>query len=1172
MKFSQLLLKSDSINDILDKISNNMDVSISGLDGSRLSYFSSNIINYLKDNYILFVAHDNYHLMKYYEDLIRLIDEDRVFIYPEIEILPHEQIVADMHEIGERLSVLEKILFKEDPIVILITVETLMRKMMPVDKFIKYSLKLDIDQEINLKKLTERLTVLGYERVNMVEDQGQFSIRGGIIDVFTVSNDNPYRIELFGDEIDSVRVFDTVTQRSSDSLETIVISPAREIILLPEQVDKAIPVLKNDISTAIEKLNKLNNSEEAVYLEEKMKGIVENLQEIQEFPGYEQFTPYFYQELSTFLNYLPDNSIVLFDQTDKVWNRLNNYEKEIAKTQTNLLEQGSVLPSYINNFQTVDEFISEIDSYNSVFVFSRFKKNPLVNNSESFNYSSRGVEPFHGQVELFADRVKELVESDHKIIVTLNSTTKARKIAEFLVEKGLPAYFKKFNIDGGLEGKVVVVAGSLSEGFILDDFKLAVFTENEVFGKKQKKKRQIKDLENGVKISSIHELNVGDYVVHENHGIGKYLGVKTMKIQDQHLDYLVIKYAGEDKLYVPTEQVNLVQKYIGADHNKPKLYKLGGSEWSKVKQKVQNSVKEMAIGLLELYAERETVKGFSFSEDTVWQQEFEEAFPFEETPDQLKAIEEVKRDMEDDTPMDRLLCGDVGYGKTEVAIRAAFKSVMEGKQAAILVPTTILAQQHFNTFSERMSNYPINIDVISRFRSAREQKEIIKRLATGEIDIVIGTHRLLSRDIIFDDLGLLIVDEEQRFGVSHKEKLKNFKRNVDVLTMTATPIPRTLHMSLVGVRDMSVIETPPDNRYPIRTYIREFNPELIRDAVRKEMSRNGQIYFVHNRVEDIEKQANFIKRLVPDCRVAIGHGQMNETKLEKLMLQFYHKEYDVLVCTTIIETGLDLPNVNTIIINRAEQMGLAQLYQLRGRVGRSNKIAYAYLLYERDRILPEIAEKRLKAIKEFTNLGSGFKIAMRDLEIRGAGNLLGPEQHGHIASVGFSLYCKLLDTAVKELKGKIEDDNREVELKLNIDAYLPEYYISDSQQKIEIYKKIMRMKRENDFTDVIDEIIDRFGDPPQEVMNLIGLSRIKVKARKLGIARIVQVKNAINCEFVSNDKIEGKVIIDLIEKNSGKIKLKSGEVPIIFIKSNKVQFLEKILDDLINLKSENAST
>jgi len=1162
MEFNKLLLNNKLTNNILANLRDGGITSITGLDDSRLIYFIGNIVQQI-DEHILLIAYDNYHLKSYYEDLIRLVDEDYVMVYPEIEILPHEQIVADMHELGERLSVLEQIVFKQDsPKIILITLETLMRKMMPVEKFREFSLKIEIGQEVDLKGISRKLTTLGYERVNMVEDQGQFSIRGGILDIFTISAVKPYRIELFGDEIDSIRVFDSVTQRSNKTLESIVISPAREIILLPDQIQRAIPKIRDDFKNTVSKLEGLGNKDEAKYLNEKMIESIGKLEEIHEFPGYEQFLPYFFSRLDTFIDYLPENTILFYDQTDKIWHKIKSYENEIAETQATLLEQGSIIPSYSLNFQTADGILEQTKGHNSLYFFSRFKETPFINNADSFNIETRGVEPFHGKVELLADRLKGLIDKKYRIAIKLNSTNKARRISEFLQEKGLPAHFKEGNYN---RGEIIVSSGSLAEGFVFEDINLIVFTEKEVFGKRQKRKRQLKELEEGVKISSIHELSLGDYVVHENHGIGKYLGVKTMEIRDQHLDYLVIKYAGEDKLYVPTEQVNLVQKYIGADHIAPKLYKLGGSDWKKVKQRVENSVKEMAIGLLELYAERETVQGYSFSEDTVWQQEFEEAFPYEETPDQDKAIIDVKRDMEDNSPMDRLLCGDVGYGKTEVAIRAAFKTVMEGKQTAILVPTTILAQQHFNTFKDRMENYPINIEMISRFRTAREQKDVLRKLALGKVDIVIGTHRLLSKDIIFDDLGLLIVDEEQRFGVTHKEKLKDFKRNVDVLTMTATPIPRTLHMALVGVRDMSVIETPPENRYPIRTYIREFNPELIRDAIRKELAREGQVYFVHNRVEDIEKKADLIKKLVPKCRVAVAHGQMNEHKLEKIMVNFYHQQYDVLVCTTIIETGLDVPTVNTIIINRAEQMGLAQLYQLRGRVGRSNKIAYAYLMYEKDRILPEIAEKRLKAIKEFTNLGSGFKIAMRDLEIRGAGNLLGAEQHGHIASVGFSLYCKLLDDAVGELKGKNLDDKNEVELKYNIDAYIPEQYIADSQQKIEIYKKITKMKKESDSTDIIDELIDRFGEPPEEVMNLIRISQIKIKAGRLGIRKITQKKGVFNCKFLNQEKVDGKVIVELLEKYPRKIKIKTGNEPVIGIKAPNLDFFEEIINAYYNL-------
>ncbi|MFW6409782.1 MAG: transcription-repair coupling factor, partial [Halanaerobiales bacterium] len=783
-------------------------------------------------------------------------------------------------------------------------------------------------------------------------------------------------------------------------------------------------------------------------------------------------------------------------------------------------------------------------------------------------FSGQGVEPYHGQLNMFVDRLKKLLQDNYRVLITLNSAGKVKRIAEYLEEEKLPVSKKNNNLR---KGQIMLTEDSLSAGFIIEELKLAVFTEKEVIGNPQKRKKKMTDLEEGTKISSYDELEAGDYVVHENHGIGKYLGIETIEVQGQHQDYLVLKYEGNDKLYVPTDKVHLVQKYIGSDGTPPKLYSLGGGDWKKVKQRVQNSVKKMAVSLLELYAERETMKGYAFSQDTVWQKDFEEAFPYQETPDQLAAIREVKDDMESNRPMDRLLCGDVGYGKTEVAIRAAFKAAVDGKQTAVLVPTTILAQQHYNTFKERVKDYPIKIEMISRFKTPSEQKVILEELAEGKIEIVIGTHRLLSRDVTFNDLGLLIIDEEQRFGVSHKEKLKDIKRNVDVLTLSATPIPRTLHMALVGVRDMSVIETPPENRYPIRTYIREFNRDLVKEAIRREMGRNGQIYFVHNRVEDIEKKASMIRELLPEASVAVAHGQMNEKHLERLMLNFYKCEYDVLVCTTIIESGLDIPNVNTIIINRTENMGLAQLYQLRGRVGRSDRVAYAYLLYRKNRILPEVAEKRLQAIKEFTNLGSGFKIAMRDLEIRGAGNLLGPEQHGHIASVGFSLYCKLLEQAINDLKDE-KKEKKNVEINLTIDAYIPDDYISDSRQKVEVYKKIKKMKTYDDHKKIKEEFADRFGPIPEEVNRLISIGRLAVIARELGIEKIEQKGDFINCIFVNSNYFIGEKVVTLVDNFPGDIKIRSAERPIIAIrtpKNNMLSFIEQVLNKYREVVSSN---
>ena len=1162
MRLNTVFLNNNKMNKILQLIDQRRNIAVAGLTESRLSLFVGNLFKKVNQN-VLLLTDDNIKIDQLYQDLIRLINKERILVFPEIEVLPHEQVITDLVEKRDRLQLLKDLTFNSgEGRLILTTAGTMLRRLIPIANYKANSLEISLDQELDLKQLANDLVRIGYNRVGMVEEAGQFSIRGGILDIYTITDEKPWRIEFFGDQVDSIRQFDAVSQRSEDELNKIIITPAREMLILPEKIKKVLPKIKSDFDQAITRLRELGSSEEADYLSDKKEEAVEKLEELHFFPGVEQFLPYFFPNPATLLDYFNEKTLVVFDHSDKIWQRLKRFHREIAETQASLLEQGSILPSCADNYITPEQFSAKIKAYTNIFFTTYLQQTPLTGNCAEFHFESRGVAPFHGKLDLLIVRLQELLKEQFQIIITLNSASKAKRIANFLQDNNLPAIYSQGEFK---KEKIIVTAGSLAEGFIIDDLKLALYTEKEVIGKPQRKKRQLKDLEEGVKLSSLNELTVGDYVVHENHGIGKYLGVKTMVIQEQHQDYLVIKYAREDKLYVPTDQVNLVQKYIGADHNAPKLYKLGSNEWKKIKQKVKSSVKEMAIGLLELYANRETIEGFAFSEDTIWQKEFEEAFPYDETPDQLKAIEDVKRDMEVSKPMDRLLCGDVGYGKTEVAIRAAFKAAMDGKQTAVLVPTTILAQQHYNTFRERMDNYPIAVEMISRFKTPREQKEILRKLLSGKVDIIIGTHRLLSKDIIFKDLGVLVVDEEQRFGVSHKERLKDLKRNVDVLTLTATPIPRTLHMALVGVRDMSIIETPPENRYPIRTYIREFNRLLIRDVIRKEIGRNGQVYFVHNRVEDIDDKADLITKLIPDCRVAVAHGQMNEHRLEKLMMNFYNNEYDVLVCTTIIETGLDLPNVNTIIINRSDQMGLAQLYQLRGRVGRSNRIAYAYLFFERDRILPEIAEKRLRAIKEFTNLGSGFKIAMRDLEIRGAGNLLGAEQHGHIASVGFSLYCKLLENAVEELRGKKEEEDTEVEIKLDVDAYLPDSYIADSQQKIEIYKKIMGIKKVESYIEIIDELIDRFGDPPKPVLTLIVISRVKLKAVKLGIGKIKQEKQIIKCYLKNLEQLNGEKIFRIIEKYPGKIKVKNGKEPVIGIRVSTVKELEKVLDDFLEI-------
>ncbi|MFN2339999.1 MAG: transcription-repair coupling factor [Halanaerobium sp.] len=1159
MNFKDLLLGNQKFKKIAKNI-NASAQSISGLSGSRISYFAVNFLKKAEKDIVFFLP-DNYYLQQMQEDLIRLIGKDEFLVFPEEEILPHEQLMPDLTTMSERTKVLTELIFSIDQKkkIILTTPAAVFKKLPPKKIYQTKSINIKSGSEINIDQIRRSLFALGYKREEMVEAPGQYSIRGGIIDVFTLLDEQPFRIELFGDEVDSIRKIDLTAQRSKKEVTQLTIPPFANLVIDEEVVARAYPKLEAAYSKAVAKLAENDYQEEASYLREKSKKMLEDLKEKHRFPGFEQFLPFYYNETSNFFDYL-EESIIFAVRPQKMEQLTHDYYHEITETHTRLLEQGMVFPEYLDNFITEAEFKNEITKNRVVDINSEFEEQQVAENDTHFNTSS--LEPFHGQLELFSEKIVELLEKKYRIAITLNSASKKRRVKMFLEEKNLVVG------DSFDESRIVIFPDSLAEGFIFDDIKLAVFSDKEVFGNEQKRKRKIGDFEDGVKISSVNDLKAGDYVVHENHGIGKYLGVKTLEIQGQHKDYLVLKYAGEDKLYVPTEKIQLVQKYIGSDAGNPKLYKLGSSDWKKVKEKVQKSVEEMAVGLLELYAERETLTGYQFSEDDVWQQEFEDAFPFEETPDQKDAIEDVKSDMESEKPMDRLLCGDVGYGKTEVAIRAAFKAALDSKQTAVLVPTTILAQQHYNTFDERIDDFPVRVGVLSRFVSTAEQRKTLKKLIKGEIDILIGTHRLLSKDVIFDDLGLLIIDEEQRFGVTHKEKLKDLKRNVDVLTLTATPIPRTLHMALVGVRDMSLIETPPENRYPIRTFIKEHNKELIASAIRRELAREGQIYFVHNRVKDIERTAGKLQKLMPEAKIAVAHGQMNEKRLEKIMYDFYHQKFDILVCTTIIETGLDIPNVNTIIINHADKMGLSQLYQLRGRVGRTNRIAYAYLLYERDRILPEVAEKRLEAIKEFSSLGSGFKIAMRDLEIRGAGNLLGPEQSGHIAAVGFSLYTKLLEGTIEELKGKKDQDKIEVEIDLNLDAYIPDEYIKYEARKIEIYKKIKAIENEADALDTIDELIDRFGEPPLEVMRLVNTARLKYLAAELNINLIKEDEGKIKCQFIKAELVDGAKLVKFSKKYRRKIKIKSAKKPQLLIKIDDPENIDKqLLKMLKDLKN-----
>ncbi|ADL11643.1 transcription-repair coupling factor [Acetohalobium arabaticum] len=1164
---SDLLAKTEKIGNLKKNLTENLNTQLEvNLSVSQRAFIAANIYEQVSDKFLL-LTYNWQRAAELYEELLRLLATEEIFLFPQLEVLPHESIEVDISVKVQRLTALEKLTTRDESIIIA-PIQALLMKLPPADIFADYSFRIDFDSTVELKKISSQLINQGYCRVDMVENKGDFSIRGGIIDIYPLTRSNPVRIELFGDEVESIREFDLATQRSIKELNDVHIPPATEILLDSDSLQQGIAKLNKELKQNREVLIEDGKNKEAKELERKLETDLEQIEEGIQFPAIRQYLPAFYSGLSTLIDYFNEGSLV-FDSPNRIQKRAVDLMDDHNGLRLSLLNQGSVLSSYAKNFASFEELLTETYDYSKLYLNKTQEiKSLRVDRKLEFNLKETPV--FRGQINHFLDELKQLIEQQYRVIITLSTESKCKRLINSLQEEDLTAFYTEEITDKLQSGNIAVTTDALQKGFSLPDLKFILFTETDIFGQSQrKKKRKTKTYDQGAKISSFEELNVGDYVVHENHGIGKYLGVKTLEVQGHNQDYLLIKYADEDKLYVPTDQVNLIQKYVGKEGNKPKLYSLGSNDWARVKQRVKESVQEMAEELLDIYAEREVKDGYAFSEDTVWQQEFESDFPYEETPDQLKTIEEVKEDMESPQPMDRLLCGDVGYGKTEVAIRAAFKAVLDGKQVAMLVPTTILAQQHLNTFIDRFEDYPVKVGMLSRFKTAKEQKKIIEDLKQGIIDIIIGTHRILSTDIEFNDLGFLIVDEEQRFGVKHKERLKQIKKSIDVLTLTATPIPRTLHMSLVGVRDMSLIETPPQNRYPIRTYVREYSDDLIREAIRKEIDRGGQVYFVHNRVKNIDKVAAKIKKLLPKAEVVTAHGQMSEAKLEKIMLGFLDGEHDVLVCTTIIETGLDIPNVNTILINNADQLGLAQLYQLRGRVGRTNRVAYAYLLYQQDQVLSEVAEKRLQAIKEFTNLGSGFKIAMRDLEIRGAGNILGPKQHGHIEAIGFSLYCKLLEQAVNELKGEDdEEEAAEINIDLELDAYIPEDYIPDSKQKIEIYKKISGIMNLTEVEEVKAELRDRFGAIPQSVLNLVMISKIKVLALNLDVKSIESKDGLIMVNFNTADYLSGPQILKLSDQYSQQIGFKSAKEPVLKLETEEsdvkiLEILAEVLDYLI---------
>ncbi|ANY73602.1 transcription-repair coupling factor [Paenibacillus ihbetae] len=1138
---------------------------ISGLSGSSRQILMA-ALHQDQQRPLLVVTHNMFSAQKIADDLQEALSPDQVLLYPANELVAAESAVSSPETLAQRIDVLVRCARGFRGIVV--APFSGVRRLLPAPEVMADArITLHDGGTLELEAFLNQMIEMGYERVERVESRGEMSVRGGIIDFYPMTAAMAYRVELFDEDIDSIRTFDPADQRSIDKVREVVITPCKEIIADSERLNRTAETVTRMLEAQLERMT---DRQAKLRLREEIHREVEMLRERIYFPEIYKYISLLYPEKTHLYDYMPKDTILVLDEPARLLETAKQLERDEAEWNLHLLQHGKSLPDLPLSLDT-EELIYQ-HPYQCLLISIFLRQVPRMQPQNIVNFITRGMQDFHGQMNVLKSEMDRWKKSGVQVMMLAGDAERMERMRRVLHDYGID--------------EPLMFEGHLQNGFEMPSVHAAVITESEMFSSKQRKTRKTtKSMDNAERIKSYTELKVGDYVVHQNHGIGKYMGIGTLEINGIHKDYMHIMYAGGDKLSVPIEQIDLIQKYVGSEDKEPKIYKLGGNEWTRVKNKVRSSVQDIADDLIKLYAERQSAPGYGFDKDTPEQQEFEDMFPYDETPDQLRAIEEIKKDMEQNRPMDRLLCGDVGYGKTEVAVRAAFKAAIEGKQVAVLVPTTILAQQHYETFRERFANYPINIQVLSRFRSRKEQNETIKKVKQGGVDILIGTHRLLSQDIVFKDLGLLIVDEEQRFGVTHKEKLKKLKTNVDVLTLTATPIPRTLHMSMLGVRDLSVIETPPENRFPVQTYVVEHSQTLVREAIERELARGGQVYYLYNRVQGIHEMAAQISMLVPEARVGVGHGQMSETELEKTILDFLDGEYDVLVSTSIIETGVDIPNVNTLIVHDADKMGLSQLYQLRGRVGRSNRIAYAYFTYQRDKVLTEVAEKRLQSIKEFTELGSGFKIAMRDLSIRGAGNLLGAEQHGFIASVGFDLYSQMLAEEIQKRKVSMlgetaaptKDWNTSIDL--GIDAYLPSDYIYDSIQKIEIYKKVASVTTIDESAELEDELLDRFGELPQAVNNLLAVSRLKVYGRTYGIDSITQRGDDVLLQFYEGqDKaVNTAALAQIGNLSERRVQFEQGPAMVIRIKGKGLddqqllELLEKFLEaakEPFNLKGE----
>ncbi len=1140
--------KSPKFCEYIKKIENQKSpIVISGLTDVGMSQMISATKEFIKRP-ICVITYNEIQARKIVDDLSYFTD--KVIYLPKKEIVTYDYVAESKDLPYQRIEALNKIHEMKTGIVVT-TAEAAIQKMISSKTLYKNTLKFKIGDEYKLEDVKQKLIDLGYVRYDLIDGRGQFSVRGGIVDI-SVTEKTGIRIEFWGDEVDSIRYFNIISQRSTENIEKATIYPAHEYLL-----EKNIEEVTKKIS-------------ETIYpdeLQEQVNQDIESIKNGNYISKIDRYLNAFYETQSTILDYISEKYILVLDEMNKIEHRIENVNKDSQNVIQLLMEKSKIVPEALKNLENNMQFREKLENKNIVYM-DKFDDEVKIE-AEKYNWVYKEKNFYKSEIELLIKELIKAQETKKKIYILAENKEKAKKICSLLDENEIiNKYEENLNqtiISKNTESLVIVSLGKLSAGYECYDINQLVITSQELIEGEKRKSYKSSAFKEGEKVV-FADLKVGDYVVHKNYGIGIFIGVNTITADGTTKDYIKIKYYGDDVLYVPTNQLDSVRKYIGGDEGGLKVNKLGTKEWLKTKAKVKKNLREVAQELIELYAKREKAKGYAFSKDTPWQVQFEDSFPYQETDDQLRCIDEVKKDMESDKPMDRLLCGDVGYGKTEVAIRAAFKAVMDGKQVAYLAPTTVLAEQQYKEFKERMSNFAVRVEVLNRFKTKKQQDEIVKKIKLGEVDIIVGTHRILSDDVEFKDLGLLIIDEEHRFGVKAKEKIKQYKTNVDVLTMTATPIPRTLHMSIVGVRDMSVIYEPPYNRKPVQTYVLEYDSEVVREAITRELERKGQVFYLFNNVERIMQKADEISRLVPEARVAYAHGQMTGNEIENIMEEFIEGKTDILVCTTILESGIDIPNANTIIVENADRMGLAQLYQIRGRVGRSDRQGYAYITYKRDKLLSEIADKRLKAIKEFTEFGSGFKIAMRDLEIRGAGSLLGEIQHGHLEQVGYDTYCNLLDEVVREIQGEKVEPEIDVQIDLDATCYIPDTYISDSSQKIEIYQDIALCKNEEDIQNVIDEMIDRFGNMPKEIENLIEIARIKILCKKLNISKVQGRRSFVLFMFEP-----GELSIDineLVKKYKNRIKFTQGIKPQITLALNnlsEIKMLKEVKEFLIDV-------